>query len=88
MINLFIICSLSIIFAMRLFMLMSEKYKYRKKIYIIKTLNDEENIEVRLRLGLLKYNEIIICDCGSTDRTKEIITEMSEKYGQIVLHSV
>ncbi len=74
----FILCVISIIFV----------YSFinrPKSTYIIRTLNDENSIEGKLRLAMLKNSEIIVIDSGSTDDTLEIVKKMKKDYPIITL---
>ena len=74
----FILCVISIIFVYSFI-------KRPKSTYIIRTLNDENSIEGKLRLAMLKNSEIIVIDSGSTDDTLEIVKKMKKDYPIITL---
>lgn len=59
--------------------------KYPKTTYIIKTLNNQNTIEGKLRLLLMKSCEIVVIDLGSADDTKKIIKKMTQDYPCISL---
>lgn len=74
----FILCVFSIIFVYSFI-------KRPKSTYIIRTLNDENSIEGKLRLAMLKNSEIIVIDSGSTDDTVEIVKKMKKDYPIVTL---
>lgn len=53
--------------------------------YIIKTLNNEKSIEVKLRIALIQKKKIIVIDLGSTDETTKIVKKMAQDYPSITL---
>ncbi len=57
----------------------------QKGIHIIKTLNDENSIEAKLRLAMLRYDEIWVFDLESSDDTLEIVKKMMSDYKTIKL---
>ena len=59
------------------------KLKKENEIHIITTMNDEDNIESRLRLAMLKYDKILVIDSGSSDDTLEIVKKMATDYDVI-----
>lgn len=51
--------------------------------YIIKTLNNEKSIEMKLRIALMHKKKIIVIDFGSTDETLKIAKKMAQDYPSI-----
>ena len=51
--------------------------------YIIKTLNNEKSIEVKLRIALMQKKKIIVIDLGSTDDTLKIAKKLAQDYPSI-----
>lgn len=84
MIKSIILCVVSIFFIYGLINFMCT-LKCPKTTYIIKTLNDQNTIEAKLRLLLMKSYEIVVIDLGSTDDTKTIIKKMINNYPCISL---
>ena len=82
MLKSFILYIFSIFFV---FGILSFLIKLPKTTYIMKTLNDENSIETRLRLAMLRYNEIIVVDLGSTDDTLKIIEKMVNDYENTII---
>lgn len=78
MLKYFILCIVSIIFIYSLI-------RKPEGTHIIRTLNDENSIEVKLRLAMLKNSEIIVIDSGSTDDTLKIVEKMKKDYPFIKL---
>lgn len=84
MLKSFILCLFSIFFIYGVICFLFG-FRKEKGIHIIKTLNDEDNIEAKLRLAMLKYDEIWVIDLGSSDDTLEIVKKMIEDYKTIRL---
>ena len=84
MLKSFILCIFSIFFVYGVICFLLG-LKKEKGIHIIKTLNDENSIEVKLRLAMLKYDEIWVVDLGSCDDTPEIVKKMMADYKKIKL---
>ena len=84
MIKSIILCLFSIFFIYGLINFMCT-LKYPKTTYIIKALNNQDTIEAKLRLKLMRNCEIVVIDSGSTDDTKKIIKKMIQDYPCISL---
>ena len=82
MIKSFFLCIISIFFV---YGLISFLFKIKTSSYIIRTFNEQDTIEGRLRLALLHNCEIIVIDSGSTDDTKQIVKKMAMDYPNIIL---
>ena len=82
MLKSFVLCVISIFFV---FGVISFLLKCPKTTYVIKTLNDENSIESKLRLAMFQYNEIIVVDLGSTDDTLKIVEKMVKDYEDIII---
>ena len=82
MIKSFILCVISIFFV---YGLISFLFKIKTTSYIIRTFNEQDTIEGRLRLALFRNCEIIVIDSGSTDDTKQIVKKMAIDYPNIIL---
>ncbi len=82
MFDLIMICFLSMIFVFCIVY-----FGKKENVYIIRTYNEENSIESKLRMSMLKYNKIIVLDCDSCDSTKEITAKMAQDYGNIVFYS-
>ena len=78
----FILCVISIFFV---YGLISFLFKIKTTSYIIRTFNEQDTIEGRLRLALFRNCEIIVIDSGSTDDTKQIVKKMAIDYPNIIL---
>ena len=76
------LCLFSIFFIYGLisFILIAKNPSYT---YIIKTLNNEKSIEVKLRIALMQKKKIIVIDLGSTDDTLKIAKKLAQDYPSI-----
>ena len=84
MLKSFILCLFSI-FSVYGFICFLLEFRKERGIHIIKTLNDENSIEAKLRLAMLRYDEIWVFDLGSSDDTLEIVKKMMSDYKTIKL---
>ncbi len=82
MLKSFILCIVLIIFVYGFICFFIRR---SKSTYIIRTLNDENSIEGKLRLAMLKNSEVIVIDLGSTDDTLQIVRKMIKDYPIIKL---
>ncbi len=82
MLKSFVLCVVSILFVYGFICFFIER---PKSTYIIRTLNDENSIEGKLRLAMLNNSEIIVVDLGSNDDTLKIIRKMMIDYPIIKL---
>lgn len=82
MLKSFILCVISILFVYGVICFFVRR---PDSTYIIKTLNDENSIEGKLRLAMPKNREIIVVDLGSNDDTLKIVRKMMRDYPIIKL---
>ncbi len=84
MLESFVLCLLSIfaVFGILSMIACFMTKSVKKSPVVISTYNDEEKIETKLRLAMIKNPDvdIIVVDLGSSDDTEKIVKTMSVKY--------